>query len=137
MILDSAKHQKLIAFAYERCMEIDRRKKHCSIILHKNRIVAVGTNKFKTHPLAVKHGYLFGEMHSELDAFLKCEKREDLELWNFRFNRFGQMRMSRPCPKCMPWCIKIFDRICFTTEHGVEDFDVESIRKQVRIYGSR
>ena len=126
--MDPEKHRKLIDFAYAKCLEIPRRKKHCSIILHKRKIVAVGINRFKTHPLAVKHGYLFGEVHSELDALLKCDKRGDLELWNFRFNRFGQMRMSRPCPKCLPWCAKIFDRIYFTTEDGLEEFDYGLLR---------
>lgn len=105
-------------------MEIPRRKKHCSIIMHKNKILAVGINRFKTHPLAVKHGYLFGEVHSELDAFLKCDRRDGLELWNFRFNSFGQMRISRPCPKCMPWCGKVFDRICYTMDDGIHEFDM-------------
>lgn len=127
MILEPAKHQKLITFAYEKCMKIPRRKKHCSIIMHKNKILAVGINRFKTHPLAVKHGYLFGEVHSELDAFLKCDRRDGLELWNFRFNSFGQMRMSRPCPKCLPWCGKIFDRICYTMEDGIHEFDMSII----------
>lgn len=127
MILDAAKHTKLISFAYEKCMAIPRRKKHCSVILYKNKIVACGINRFKTHPLAVKHGYLFGEVHSELDAFLKCDRRDGLELWNFRFNTFGQMRMSRPCPKCMPWCMKVFDRICYTMDDGIHEFDSEVI----------
>lgn len=126
--MDLEKHRKLIDFAYAKCLEIPRRKKHCSIILHKRKIVAVGINRFKTHPLAVKHGYLFGEVHSELDALLKCDKRDDLELWNFRFNRLGQMRMSRPCTKCLPWCAKIFDRIYFTNEHGIQEFDYGLMR---------
>ena len=131
MILEPAKYQKLISFAYEKCMEIPRRKKHCSIIMHKNKILAVGINRFKTHPLAVKHGYLFGEVHSELDAFLKCDRRDGLELWNFRFNSFGEMRMSRPCPKCMPWCGKVFDRICYTMDDGIHEFDMNIMSKIV------
>jgi hypothetical protein len=119
MYIDPEKHRKLIDFAYDRCMKIERRKKHCSIILHKNKIVAVGINRFKTHPLAVKYGYQFGEVHSELDAFVRCDMRADIELWNFRFNRLGQMRMARPCPKCFPWCVKLFDNIYHTTAEGI------------------
>jgi hypothetical protein len=128
MILDPAKHRKLIDFAHAKCLEIPRRKKHCSIILHKNKIVAVGINRFKTHPLAVKHGYLFGEVHSELDAFLKCEKRDGLELWNFRFNTLGEMRISRPCPKCLPWCMKVFDNIYYTMNDGIHEFNMDQFR---------
>lgn len=127
MILDPDKHRKLIDFAHAKCIEIPRRKKHCSVIIHKNRILAVGINRFKTHPLAVKHGYLFGEVHSELDAFLKCDRKEGLELWNFRFNSLGQMRISRPCPKCLPWCVKVFDRICYTMNDGIHEFDLADV----------
>jgi hypothetical protein len=74
----------------------------------------------KTHPLARKYGYLFDEMHSELDAFRKCGNKQGLELWNFRFNRFGQERISRPCTKCLPWCIEVFDCIHYTTGDGIK-----------------
>ena len=124
LMIDLDKHKKLIAFAFSKCLEIPRQKKHCSVILYKRKIISVGINRFKTHPLAVKHGYLFGEVHSELDALLKCEKRDSgMELWNFRFNRHGQMRISRPCAKCLPWCLKVFDRIHYTTNEGIVEFD--------------
>ena len=129
--LDPAKHRKLVEFAHAKCLEIPRRKKHCSIILHKNRIISVGINRFKTHPLSVKNGYLFGEVHSELDAFLKCDRKTDLELWNFRFNSLGQMRISRPCPKCLPWCAKVFDRILYTMDDGIHEFDLNLMDLQV------
>ena len=118
--MSTTQHDQLIAFAYAKCMENTcRKKKHCSIILHKRKIVACGINRMKTHPLAVKHGYRFGEVHSELDAFLKCDIREDIELWNFRFNKQGEMKISRPCKHCMPWCSKIFDKIYYTTDKGI------------------
>lgn len=126
MMILTDKHRKLIEFAHAKCLEIPRRKKHCSIIIHKNRIISFGVNRFKTHPLAVKHGYLFGEVHSELDAFLKCDRKEGLELWNFRFNTLGQMGMSRPCPKCLPWCLNVFDRIVYTMDGSLHEFDIES-----------
>jgi hypothetical protein len=110
----------LYEMAKEICLRIDRPKRHCSVILHRGRVVAVGTNQMKTHPIAKRYGYLFDEMHSELDAFRKCEGRAGLELWNFRFNRFGQERISRPCPKCLPWCIEVFDGIHFTTGEGIK-----------------
>jgi hypothetical protein len=117
----NAKHlQRLLRLAYPLCLEIPRPKKHISIILHKGRIEAIGSNQLKTHPVAVQHGYLFGEMHSELDAFLKLgERRRGLVLLNVRFNRFGHMRMARPCFRCMPWCVGCFDEIWYTTNEGV------------------
>jgi deoxycytidylate deaminase len=124
MMIDPDKHRKLVNFAMEHCLSIPRRKKHCSIIVAKKKIISVGTNRYKTHPLAAKHGYLFDEVHSELDALLKCDKKCGIELWNFRFNANGEMRMSRPCPKCLPWCLKIFDRIVYTMDDGMHEFDM-------------
>jgi hypothetical protein len=112
--------QRLLRIAYPLCLDIPRPKKHISIVLHKGRIESIGTNIIKTHPMAVQHGYLFGEMHSELDAFLKLgDRKRGLTLFNIRFNRFGQMRMSRPCPRCMPWCVGCFNEIWYTTDEGV------------------
>ena len=112
--------QRLLRVAYPLCLEIPRPKKHISIILYKGRVEAIGSNAIKTHPMAVQHGYLFGEMHSELDAFLRVgERKRGLVLFNVRFNRFGQMRMARPCPRCMPWCCGAFSEIWYTTDEGV------------------
>jgi hypothetical protein len=111
---------RLLRIAYPLCIEIPRPKKHISMILHRGRVEAIGSNQTKTHPEAVKHGYLFGEMHSELNAFLKLgDRKRGLSLFNIRFNRFGQMRMSRPCVRCMPWCLGCFDEIWYTTHNGV------------------
>ena len=63
-------------------------------------------------------------MHSELDALLRVDKgllkkRPKLDLINVRFNRFGELRMSRPCEKCMPWCEALFRTIWYTTDEGI------------------
>jgi len=114
------KISKLIDVALPISLEIPRPKKHVSIILKKNEIISIGTNNFKTHPLAKKYGYYFDEVHSELNALLKYKgTKENLKLINFRFNRFGDMRISRPCCKCLPWCLAIFDNIWYTTNNGL------------------
>lgn len=119
--------------AKEICLHIDRPKRHCSIILRKGRVISVGTNLLKTHPMAKKYGYLFDELHSELDAYRKCEDdRSGLELWNFRFNRFGNERLSRPCPKCLPWCVEVFDRIYYTTGNGIAEMPTDVIGHKIR-----
>ena len=73
--------------------------------------------------MAKEIGYNFEEMHSELDAFRKLTKEDKgkkLHLINVRFNKFGQMRMSKPCEKCLPWCIEVFNTIHYTTDYGVQ-----------------
>ena len=111
---------KLAEIALPICLEIPRPKKHVSIIVRKNEVVSVGTNKFRTHPLAKKYGYFFDEVHSELDALLKYRgPKDNLKLFNFRFNRFGEMRISKPCCRCMVWCTALFDDIWYTTNKGI------------------
>jgi hypothetical protein len=114
------KVDKFIDVALPIALENERQKKHVSLITRKGVVESIGINQFKTHPLAKKYGYRYDEVHSELDAFLKYKgPRDGLTLINFRFNRHGDMRMSRPCKLCTPWCDAIFDEIYYTTEGGV------------------
>lgn len=110
-------------FAYPLCLEIPRQKKHVSLVFHKNRIVSIGRNYFKTHPQAKMRGYMYDEMHSELDAYRKIPrhlKNKKLTLVNIRMNADGELRMSKPCPVCSDWCIEIFDRIYYTDNEGLK-----------------
>tara|TARA_Y100000034_G_C6879259_1_gene402600 strand:- start:1126 stop:1482 length:357 start_codon:yes stop_codon:yes gene_type:complete len=111
---------KLIDIAIPISINIPRPKKHVSIIVKKNEIVSIGTNHFRTHPMAKQYGYQFDEVHSELDALIRYKgQKNNLKLVNFRFNRFGNMRMSKPCDICLPWCKVIFDEIFYTTNEGM------------------
>jgi hypothetical protein len=114
--------KNFLQYAYPLCLEIPRQKKHVSLIVYKGRVISVGRNMFKTHPRAKQIGYPFEEMHSELDAYRKVPKQLrgcKFDLINVRYNKFGTMRMSRPCELCMPWCREVFDRIYYTTDEGI------------------
>ena len=114
------KFEKLVEVALPIATGLVRPKKHVSLILRKKKIVSIGTNDNRTHPKAKKLGYRFGEVHSELDALLRYRGSKDgLSIINFRYNRFGDMRMSKPCCKCLPWCIALFDDIWYTTNSGI------------------
>ena len=117
------KIDKLTGIALPVSLEIPRPKKHVSLIVRKNEIVSVGTNHFRTHPLAKKYGYRFDEVHSELDALLRYKgPKDNLVLINYRFNRFGDMRMSKPCCMCLPWCSAVFDEMWYSTNEGMVNF---------------
>lgn len=93
--------------------------RHVSIVISGKSIVAIGTNSGKTHTLAREKGYRTDYVHSELDAFSKIRYREgSFILINFRFNRRGQLRNSRPCVHCMPWCAEFFDEIYYSCNDG-------------------
>ena len=115
--------QKYVDMALPISLEVPRSKKHVSLITtRKGAVLAYGTNQFRTHPLAKQYGYRYDEVHSELDALLKLPKgadRNDLVLLNFRFNRFGDMRISKPCCLCLPWCQAVFSDIFYSTDEGI------------------
>ena len=120
-----SKRNKYIDMAIPISLSIQRPKKHVSIIIRKNEVVSIGTNNFRTHPMAKKLGYRFEEVHSELDALLRYKgPKDNLKLLNFRFNRFKDMRMSKPCCKCLPWCVALFDEIWYTTNDELTNLGV-------------
>ena len=115
--------ENFVPIAKPLSMAMERQKKHISLVIYKRKIVAVGQNIFKTHPDTIRLGYRPADMHSELDAFRKVPKSlrtEKLILLNFRFNRFGNFRNSKPCPVCSKWCSEIFHKIYYTTDDGVK-----------------
>lgn len=117
---------KLIDISYQisKDLPINSRFRHVSLILCKNRIVAVGTNSKKTHPIARRHGYRFDAKHSELDAYIRVpDKNDKLVLVNFRFNRKGDLRNSSPCNNCIVWCREIFDEIWYSTDQGMKVYE--------------
>lgn len=110
---------KWIEIARHVASTIDRDKAHVSLIVRKNQLLAVGTNSWKTHPKAVKYGYMYPFLHSELDAYRKIKIPMDrLTLYNYRFSKTGKLGMSRPCKFCMPWCSQIFEKIVYSTHEG-------------------
>jgi hypothetical protein len=96
---------------------------HFSFVLRKNKVLAVGQeHRGKTHPLALKYGYKYPTIHSELDAFRQLHKadiRDSLVLVNTRISTTGVVGMSRPCKYCIGWVTEIFDEIWYTNQEGV------------------
>ena len=100
--------------------QIPRSQKHVSLIIRKGQVVSLGTNTRRTHPMAKKLGYRFDEVHSELDALLRYKgPKGGLTLVNYRMNQFGDLRMSKPCCLCLPWCGAIFDKIYYSSREGM------------------
>jgi len=109
---------------------VNRDFRHISIVLEKNRVVAIGDNQIKSHPLAAKLAYRFENLHSELSAYIKIRHEyrtnpalmrphpNKLTLVNFRFNNRGELRLSKPCAKCSAWCPLVFDEIYYSNNLG-------------------
>lgn len=119
--------EEIVAESYPLCLQIERQKKHISLVFYKKKLITVGFNHFKTHPKAKEYGYTFDDMHSELDALRKIPKQflgKKLILVNVRFNKCGTMRMSKPCSTCESWCKELFHEIYYTTDDGIRKLEV-------------
>lgn len=113
---------KMTSSIIERCisksLEMSRRKgvwnrcRHFTFILDGKRIVSLGTNSRKTHPLNLLHPYTNRNMeiisqfvgtHSEMKAVLRLgpQNCRGLSLLNVRIDRNGRVSQSRPCRGCM------------------------------------
>ena len=80
---------------------------------HRGRLIAVGRNKDKTHPLNLINVLRFntGEIHrekgicGELSLFLLLKKTtnipfDKISIVNVRLDKNRNVKMSRPCPSC-------------------------------------
>ncbi len=81
------------------------RTKHFSFLLRKNKVLSIGWNQAdKTHPAAVKYGYRYPFLHSELHCLIaytgKLDELQRCVLVNIRFGKRGDVRMSKPCECC-------------------------------------
>jgi len=111
----------------------DQRCRHFSFILHKKRILSIGFNSIKTHPLNLKLNFVNKKndpinnvvgTHSELSAVIKLgqEECDGLILVNTRVNRKNEIDFSMPCSGCLSFIKPLnFKKVFFTNKYG--DFE--------------
>jgi deoxycytidylate deaminase len=89
----------------------DLRCRHFSFILDRNRIISIGMNSTKTHPLNLKYKYVNKDnksisdivgTHAELNAVIRLGEEDcsRLTLINTRINRNNMLDYSAPCSGC-------------------------------------
>lgn len=75
-----------------------------AVITQGSRIISVGTNKYKTHPLQRNHhtNELATSIHAELDAVLRAPyaKRRGSQISIARLLDDGTSGIARPCKFC-------------------------------------
>ena len=116
-----------------------QRCRHFSFIFDRNRLVSIGMNSRKTHPMNLKFNYInkqknsirdFVGTHSELNAVVKLGDYDcrGLTIVNTRINRKNEIDFSRPCNGCMDMIKKLgFKRMVYTTKNKKFEFlDVDS-----------
>jgi hypothetical protein len=103
-----------------------QRCKHFSFIYDKNKLLSIGINSPKTHPLNLKYNYINKQKdnishivgtHSEMSAVIKLgfEFCEGLTIVNTRINRKNEIDNSYPCNGCMELLRELkFEKILYT-----------------------
>jgi hypothetical protein len=127
------KRLKDLAFSL---IDTDSKKRchHFSFIIHKGRIVSIGQNNRKTHPInlinrktSVKTGEDFSdEKHtcSEFNAILKLKKLTNINskkcsIVNMRIDRNNNLAFAKPCMSCQN-LLKFFEfkNVIWTNNQG-------------------
>lgn len=105
---------------------------HFTFAYHGNKLLAIGMNKAKTHPINLSLPYYNKQdknhsissevgLHSEVDCILKlgmsdCSK---LTFFNFRIDKLNNVTISRPCNGCSHLLKQVgYKNIYFTNKIG-------------------
>jgi len=73
-----------------------------AVLVHRNSIVSVGLNSYKTHPLmAARTEWPF--LHAEQNAIIRAglDNCEGLDLYIARVLKNNDLAMSKPCKVCI------------------------------------
>jgi len=115
----------------------DLRCRHFSFILDRNRIISIGMNSLKTHPMNLKYNYVNKNKesisnivgtHAELNAVIKLGEEDcsGLTLVNTRINRNNVLDHSAPCSGCSDMIHQLnFKNVYFSnTKGGFDKFNL-------------
>lgn len=109
----------------------DLRCRHFSFIMDKNKILSIGLNSPKTHPLNLKYNYVNKNKekisnivgtHSELSAVIKFGEEDcsGLILVNTRINRNNKLDYSAPCSGCSDMIKQLnFKEVWYSNANGL------------------
>jgi deoxycytidylate deaminase len=67
------------------------------VIVHKNKIKALGFNQLKTHSKSI---HKYNMLHAEIDAIIGSGDLSGCDAYVFRGNKTGKPRISKPCIAC-------------------------------------
>jgi deoxycytidylate deaminase len=134
-------YKKIIEISYAlagKCRH-NKRCRHFSFIFKNKRLISIGMNSPKTHPLNLKYDYINKQKHnisdvvgthSELRAVIKLGLSDyrGYTLVNTRINRNQELDYSLPCNGCMQMIRELgFDRVIYTTKNkDFESLDLNS-----------
>lgn len=110
------------------------RCRHFSFILNKKRIISIGTNQQKTHPIHLKNrkvstrtGEDFSDQKhtcSEFNAINKLKRLTNIDtkkciIINLRYDRNKKLALAKPCMSCTSLlAFHEFKRVLWTDNNG-------------------
>lgn len=128
-ILDKIKE---IAFAFDKNL-FPGRNLHLSFLIYKGRIISIGQNSKKTHPMNLKNRKISKDgvdisgirgTCSELSSLKQLVRLTNIpstkcQMINIRINKNNEIRMSRPCYSCLR-LLAFYDitDVCYSNEKG-------------------
>lgn len=102
--------------------DIELRCRHFAFILNKSKIVSIGRNSKKSHPINQKYGYFDGSgLHAEACAIIKSGNTDHSKhtLVTFRIDRNDKVAMGKPCRYCQKLLSDVnFKEIYYSDEQG-------------------
>jgi len=119
-----------ISFALAGKCRHTKRCRHYSFIFENKKLLSIGVNSPKTHPLNLKYNYINKQKnnisevvgtHSELSAVIKLglDDYSGLILVNTRINRNNKLDYSFPCNGCMDMIKQLnFEKVVYSDKEG-------------------
>ena len=113
------RHKRFAKVALELAGEATHDVTHqlCALVVSKNRVLSVGYNQPKTHPISVDTK--MQQLHAEMDAILRCAESDvgGAEVVVARVKPSGKPGLARPCRVC-EGILKRFGvrRVFYTTD---------------------
>ena len=94
-----------IALEVTNCDLKDRRVRHFAFIINKNKILSIGKNAQKTHPILKNNKYGYGwwsKLHAETSAVVRSKifDHSNNKLLTFRLDKHDNINMGKPCSNC-------------------------------------
>lgn len=98
--------------------------RHAALLGMKRKIISLGINKEKTHPLQdqYKHSEHCRWVHAEIDCLSNTEVPSKHTLYVIRLNGKGNIADSKPCDGCMRFMSdKQIKRVVYSIIQGYEE----------------
>lgn len=96
------------------------RQMHGAVISQGRRVLAVGVNSFRSHPMHVTDPKREASFHAEVAVLrqLNYDVSDKAVLFVARVNRLGEPMLSMPCPECRIAIAKAGVGKCVFTVNG-------------------